>query len=260
MNNRELINAQVAMRELGKYELPVRLSLKIRQAKRSMDHLAEDVEAERKKLVDIYAAKNDNGTPRTKTKNGIEVYDFLDSAAFNEKLNELMDADAAGMPAPIKAAEFGTVRLPGWIVDGLCGLIVNDLGEPMLLTETRKTWYEIHGALRSLLVYSMPVVVAQRASMALKALEEIHQTRKKLIESYALKDEDGEPKAVVREDRVIYEFGQNKDEFLAADTKLGEESVELKLVQLQASEFPEDMVLPPALLSQLGDLMADLQD
>ena len=261
MNNRELINAKVALRELGKYELPVRLSLKIRQMTRSINHLAEDVEAERQKIVDACVLKSDDGSPKTKSRNGAEVYDFgPNTATFNAKLKELMDADSAGMPAPIKASEFGDARLPGWIVDGLGELVANNLFDMSTtpLTVTRKAWYEAHDALRGLLGYTMPVVVALRASLALKALEGVYQTRKELIEAHAVKDEDGEPQVLIQEGRMLYEFGKNRDAFSAADDTLGKEKAEVNLVQLQASELPEDMILPPALLSQLGDLMADM--
>lgn len=113
MTNREMSDALLAMKIMAREKMPLKTGLKVRSAIRSLEHLAGDVEAERQKLVEQYAERNEDGSPKvTDLGNGKGKYEFGENLRkFDADFNELMSLEVAGMPAPIKASELGDLEI-----------------------------------------------------------------------------------------------------------------------------------------------------
>jgi hypothetical protein len=63
MKNLEMKVAVQALGSLINVKMPARTGLKIRAMLRSLNHLLDDVEAERQKLIDEFATKGEDGDP-----------------------------------------------------------------------------------------------------------------------------------------------------------------------------------------------------
>lgn len=63
MRNSEALQALWALRELAELALPVAGALRVRQVMRALQALAEDVEAERMKLLKAHAIVDEKGQP-----------------------------------------------------------------------------------------------------------------------------------------------------------------------------------------------------
>lgn len=123
MRNREMQVAIQALNKLSTIKLPVKTALKVRNMMRSLHHLAEDVEAERIKLIEELAEKDDTGKPV------IENNQFQFGARlgeFNTAYEELMNCDAAGMPSPLKAYELDGIAIEPLLLYQLGDLLVDE--------------------------------------------------------------------------------------------------------------------------------------
>lgn len=128
MKNRELQIALAALRNLSEKKMPLKTGLKIRAMIRSLSHLAEDVESERKKLIDELSRKDKDGHPIViQLENGLGRYDFGSNLGeFDRCYNELMDLDVAGRPAPLTVAELGDIEIEPTVLIGLGELLEDE--------------------------------------------------------------------------------------------------------------------------------------
>ena len=125
MKNRELQTALQALTTLVNVRLPVRTGLKIRSMVRSLQHLSEDVEAERQKLIDLLARRGDDGKLIViDVGNGVGRYDFGENLAdFDAEYNALMSCEAAGKPTALTITDLGDVVIEPLILMQLGELI-----------------------------------------------------------------------------------------------------------------------------------------
>lgn len=128
MKNGELPVALAALRTLSEKKMPVKTGLKIRTMLRSLSHLAEDVEAERKKLIDALSVKGEDGQPVVvQLDNGLGRYDFGNNLGeFERCYNELMNLDASGRPSPLTVAELGEIEIEATVLIGLGDLLEDE--------------------------------------------------------------------------------------------------------------------------------------
>ena len=262
MNNKKLLEARQALSMLSEYELPVRVSLAIRRMTRSISHLAEDVEEERKKIVDRCVRKDAEGAYLTKVLSGRTVYDPGDNRErFEKELKELMNLEAAGQPASVDASHFGDCNLPSSLLVVLGELVRNDLFDTTSsakpITLARGEWYVARDALYALAAYNLPIVVGLRIREALGVLDAEYEVRRKLINTYALKDELGDPIVTRQGDRGTYDFGENKQVFMDEDRRLSEEDVTLSVVPVLAGELPVNLSIKTQTLIDLGEMLID---
>ena len=123
MKNRELQPALQALTTLVNVRLPVKTGLKIRSMVRTLQHLSDDVEAERQKLIDLLARKGDDGKLIV-VGNGVGRYDFGDNLSdFDAEYNALMNCEMAGKPAALTIADLGDVVIEPLILMQLGELI-----------------------------------------------------------------------------------------------------------------------------------------
>lgn len=113
MRNGELQAALQALTTLANVRLPVKTGLKIRAMMRSLNHLSEDIEAERKKLIGIYAQKDERGEPIViDVGGGMGRYEFGDNLSdFDAEYNALMACEVAGRPAALRITDLGDVMI-----------------------------------------------------------------------------------------------------------------------------------------------------
>ena len=125
MKNRELQPALQALTTLVNVRLPVKTGLKIRSMVRTLQHLSDDVEAERQKLIDLLARKGDDGKLIVvDVGNGVGRYDFGDNLSdFDAEYNDLMNCEMAGKPAALTIADLGDVVIEPLILMQLGELI-----------------------------------------------------------------------------------------------------------------------------------------
>lgn len=127
MKNLEMKVAVQALGALINVKMPARTGLKIRAILRSLNHLLDDVEAERQKLIDEFSMKGEDGNPVIEDLgNGLGRYEFGDNlAAFEAGFNELMNCEMAGKPAALTIADLGDVVIEPLILMQLGELIEN---------------------------------------------------------------------------------------------------------------------------------------
>ena len=125
MKNSEMKVAVQALGSLINVKMPARTGLKIRSMLRSLNHLLDDVEAERQKLIEEFAMKDKNGDPIIHDLgNGQGRYEFGDNlAAFEAGFNELMNCEMAGKPAALTIADLGDAVIEPLILMQLGELI-----------------------------------------------------------------------------------------------------------------------------------------
>lgn len=126
MTNREIQQALQAIQPLLTMKLPIRTAMKLRTAARSLAHISQDIEAERKKLVHEFAKRDEKGEFVIVENNGNTWHDFGDNLAkFNAAYSDLMDCQAVGQPAPICIHELGEIEIEASILIGL-GELINE--------------------------------------------------------------------------------------------------------------------------------------
>jgi hypothetical protein len=130
MTNKELLDGLSALLKICELKLPLKTGLKIRSMARSLNHLAQDIEAERQKLIEEFALKDDGGKPViVDVGNGVGRYEFADLAGYSQAYNELMSLPAEGQPAPLKEQELGNLEIEPSVLVLLGDLLVEDSGD-----------------------------------------------------------------------------------------------------------------------------------
>ena len=64
MKNGELLIANQALGQLANVAMPITTALKVRRMARQLGPVLEDIEAERKRLLERYAVRDADGQPR----------------------------------------------------------------------------------------------------------------------------------------------------------------------------------------------------
>lgn len=125
MKNFEMKVAVQALGVLVNVKMPVKTGLKIRSMLRSLNHLLDDVEEERIKLIKEFSIKGEDGNPVVEDLgDGRGRYDFGDNLSdFDAEYNALMNCEVAGKPAPLTVAELGDVVIEPLILLQLGELI-----------------------------------------------------------------------------------------------------------------------------------------
>lgn len=118
MKNRNIGEAVHALGKLAEVRLPVSTGLQIRGMIRKLNELAEDIEAERLKLVNALCEKDAEGNPViTDVGNGMGSYQFgANLAEFNSFFNDLMNCEAVGLPTALAAHQLGDVSIEPFVL------------------------------------------------------------------------------------------------------------------------------------------------
>ncbi len=125
MKNYEMKVAVQALGSLINVKMPAKTGLKIRSMLRTLNHLLDDVEEERIKLIKEFSIKGEDGNPVVEDLgNGQGRYDFGDNLAkFEAGFNELMNCEMAGKPAALTIADLGDAVIEPLILMQLGELI-----------------------------------------------------------------------------------------------------------------------------------------
>lgn len=122
MKNGELLIANQALGQLANLAMPITTALKVRRMARQMGPMLEDIEAERKRLLERYAVRDADGKPRfedeAKSRYALKPEFYIDWQA-------LLDADSAAEIAPIMIAELGEITIQPAVLMGMGDLIVD---------------------------------------------------------------------------------------------------------------------------------------
>lgn len=128
MKNSEMKVAVQALGVLVNVKMPVKTGLKIRSMLRSLNHLLDDVEEERIKLIKEFSIKGEDGNPVVEDLgDGRGRYDFGDNLSdFDAEYNALMNCEVAGKPAPLTVSELGDVVIEPLILLQLGELLADE--------------------------------------------------------------------------------------------------------------------------------------
>jgi hypothetical protein len=107
MSSAAVLSALAGLKELSGVALPVRAALKVRRLLRELGSIAEDVEAERVRLLAQYARKGADGQPEADERNQARFGDDAARESFERDYNELMGSEHAVTGEAIRAAELG---------------------------------------------------------------------------------------------------------------------------------------------------------
>ena len=92
ITNRQLFDGAAAIRELTGKDLPIKLSYKLSKIAKTMEPMVAVIDDLRKKLIEKYAAKDDEGNlarPDGDVNQGLVT--LADAASFNKDFNEVLD-------------------------------------------------------------------------------------------------------------------------------------------------------------------------
>jgi hypothetical protein len=107
MSSLAALAALAGLKELSGVALPVRAALKVRRLLRELGSIAEDVEAERVRLLAQYARKGADGQPEADERNQARFSDDAARESFERDYNELMASEHLVTGEALRAAELG---------------------------------------------------------------------------------------------------------------------------------------------------------
>lgn len=93
MTNIEVVNTINLLSTIGGKRLPVKVGFAISKNIGILEGVWKPYEKERQKLIDTYAAVDEDGKKITKKVNGNEQYVFIDEKAHNEEMRALFDVE-----------------------------------------------------------------------------------------------------------------------------------------------------------------------
>jgi hypothetical protein len=93
LTNIEIINTVNALAPIGEKKIPSKISYAIGKNICTLETLYKPYDKERKKLVDTFVKKDENGKPVTEKTDGIEKYVYTDEKTYTEELQELFDIE-----------------------------------------------------------------------------------------------------------------------------------------------------------------------
>lgn len=107
MSSAATLAALAGLKELSGVALPVRAALKVRRLLRELGSIAEDVEAERLRLLAQYARKGADGQPAADERGQARFSDDAAREAFECEYTELMRSEHVVTGEALRAAELG---------------------------------------------------------------------------------------------------------------------------------------------------------
>lgn len=95
LTNRDIQTAAAALRRIVAERLPIYAALEARSLMREIGAMAEDIEAERMKIIDRHAVRDENGQPvlGEPTPNGFKTIRIANPADFQLEETELLDTE-----------------------------------------------------------------------------------------------------------------------------------------------------------------------
>lgn len=121
----EALNAIPALKELRKYKLPFAKAAGVFRLCKSLDSVREFYAEEERKLLDQYAAKDENGVPKL-TDNGQVLFDsYTDRDAYCAAVKELCETDCGVdlKPVTLTETDFGEQPITPAMLDELDGIV-----------------------------------------------------------------------------------------------------------------------------------------
>ena len=121
----EALNAIPALNELRKYKLPFAKAAGIFRLCKSLDSVREFYAEEEKKLLEQYAAKDENGNPKL-LDNGQVLFDcYTDRDAYRSAVDDLFETDCGVEITPVTLTEtdFGEQPISPAMLDELDGIV-----------------------------------------------------------------------------------------------------------------------------------------
>lgn len=126
MSSLAALAALAGLKELSGVALPVRAALKVRRLLRELGSIAEDVEAERVRLLAQYARKGADGQPEADERNQARFSDDAARESFERDYNELMASEHAVTGEVIRAVELGESAVVKPAVLAALGVLLED--------------------------------------------------------------------------------------------------------------------------------------
>ena len=121
MTNIDILIASQALAQLAQKELPATVGIKIRRLTRQITEVGNDIEAERKTLIEKYAKRDDDGEMRYADEAHTQIELQPEFAA---EWNALLSADAGvTVDRPLRAVDLASVVVTPAILIGLGALL-----------------------------------------------------------------------------------------------------------------------------------------
>jgi hypothetical protein len=115
LTNGEVIQAEIAVRELARERVAFASAMKVRRMMRELKGLADDVRAEERKVAEPHLKHDERGElAREQGADGQEVVPFAspeDRAAYSREYAELMATEVVYDGEPLKAGELGLAEV-----------------------------------------------------------------------------------------------------------------------------------------------------
>jgi len=110
IKNRQIYDSAAALQDLINIDLPIAISFKLSRITKEIDPIIISIEESRKKLIDKYAQKDEDGGFVKSTDNPDSVT-LLDPAGFQKDLLELLEIEVEVKVDTISLSEFGHIKV-----------------------------------------------------------------------------------------------------------------------------------------------------
>lgn len=128
MRNDEVLVAHEALQMLAQMRLPTATAMQVRRLIRIVGETAEDVRAERLKLVQTHALLDELGAPQADDQGKIVFESDSERQAYGAANRELMALKVEIEALPLRASELGIKEIQAALLVALDDLLVDDLG------------------------------------------------------------------------------------------------------------------------------------
>ena len=125
LSNAQVVQALAALRQLAQERVPVIGALRMRKVIRTLQERADDIEAERRKLLEMHGQKKEDGTLDTDDKGNVRFFDQAAVEAFAKEYEELMAA-TLDTEYPIRVSDLGKIDVSTQTVMALGDLLVEE--------------------------------------------------------------------------------------------------------------------------------------
>ena len=125
LSNVQVVQALGALKQLAQERVPVVGALRMRKVIRTLQEQADDIEAERRKLLETHGQKKEDGTLDADEQGNVR---FLDQAAMESFAKEYEELMAATLETeyPIRVSDLGKIEVSTQTVMALGDLLVEE--------------------------------------------------------------------------------------------------------------------------------------